>query len=615
MLRSLAAFGLLFTFIVSATAGDFLVDSRAEIGLMKRKIRAAQFLNRATFGADEEQINELADRMRQIGIARACSEWIDNQFAMPASLHEPLIETMLADDQLDPTQGDAWVQRYRWYSWYHNALTADDQLRQRTAWALSQILVTSEAGAGFNDRGTGFSSGTARWIGLTNYYDIMVRQAFGNYRDILEEVTYHPIMGTYLSHLRNRKTDLASNRFPDENYAREIMQLFTVGLYDLHVDGRLKTDDQGNLIPTYDNEAIREFAKVFTGLSFIPHPDATSTTRFWWGNDFQYPMQMMNWEHEPGTKTLLNGQVVGSESTIDGDADVQGALDNLMAHDNIAPFLARRLIQRFVNSNPSRAYIRRVARKFNDNGQGVKGDLKAVIKQILLDPEVWRGQRIRTLSNPQRVSVVTRGTEYSRLEEPVIRYTKFLRGVHAESNHHSGRMLVLPMSYNWSQDPYRSPSVFNFYLPDYQPGGEMLTAVPSRRVPNGFYAAPEFQLLTPVVANRLTNRYIWDTSAGFSQQNWNGENFTTECQLVFQLQEEHELADSDDNMIKLMDKFDLVFCNGSLPQDYKEKCVQVINTETAWMVNNTTWRPRMGEIRTECALRAVLLSPYCAVTE
>ena len=615
-LRHLVLVALVAIFGVSSVdAGTFQANSRRDVAIMKRKVRAAQFLTRATFGPTIEDIDALAERMGQLGVRRACEEWIDEQMAMPPSLHRPLAVDMIQADGYSTTQDLVWIQRYRWHAWWDNALAGEDQLRQRVAWALSQILVTSEDGAGFNDRNPGHHSGEGRWLGPTTYYDLMVEHAFGKYRDLLEDVTYSPVMGTYLSHLRNRRTSLADNRFPDENYAREIMQLFTIGLYMLHQDGRLQVDDQGELIPTYDNEVIKEFAKVFTGLSYKPHPSATGTGKFWWGNDLEAPMEMFDFEHEPGTKTLLNGEVIGSEELVDGDADIAAALDNLMAHENVAPFIARRLIQRLVKSNPSRAYIRRVAAKFNDNGQGVKGDLKAVVKAVLLDPEMWRGQRLRGLRNPNRLEVIPRGTEYSSLSEPVIRYTRMLRGVHAWSSHRSGRFMMFPMDWNWPQEAYRSPTVFNFFLPDYQPPGDLIGYSPSRRIPNGFLAGPEFQIQTPVSANRLVGRYLWDISNQRSWHRASNSNYTHESHLYFDLEAEKELCTEDADLHKLMDLFDLVYCSGSMPQDYKERVVEVIATETAWMKNNQTWRHVMEDERCESALIATLLSPFAAVTQ
>ncbi|MEM6474048.1 MAG: DUF1800 family protein, partial [Planctomycetota bacterium] len=435
-------------------AGVFETDSRREVGVIKRKVYASQFLSKATFGPTLEEIESLATRMGQLGVRQACEEWIDEQMALSPSYHRPLAVQMIADDGYTSTQGGVYIQRYRYHAWWHNALNAEDQLRQRVAWALIQILVTSEDGAGFNDSNPGNHSGEGRWLGPSQYYDLMVEHAFGRYSELLTDVTYHPCMGIYLSHNRNRRTDLAANRFPDENYAREIMQLFTIGLYELEQDGRLKTDEQGQLIPTYDNEDIKEFAKVFTGLALKPHPSASPNSQFYWSNELEFPMEMFNTEHEPGTKTLLGGEVIGDEATVDGEADIAAAISNLMSHDNVGPFIARRLIQRLVKSNPSRGYIRRVARKFNDNGEGVKGDMAAVIKAILLDPEAWRGQKAITRREPMGVAVSARGTSYSSLVEPTLRYAQFLRGTYAQSDYQNGYVRMLTNDGFWLQAPY-----------------------------------------------------------------------------------------------------------------------------------------------------------------
>ncbi|MGB0595167.1 MAG: DUF1800 domain-containing protein [Rubripirellula sp.] len=592
--------------IATGTAGTFHVDNRDEFALVKRKVRASQFLHRATFGPTIEQIESLATRMQQVGVRRACDEWIEEQFSLDASLHQPLIEAMIADDNLVPTQDDVWIHRFRHHAWWHQSLAADDQLRQRVAWALVQILVTSDQGAGFNDRNVGNVSNKARWLGPTNYYDVLVNNAFGNYGQILKEVTYHPCMGIYLSHMRNRKSN--GVRFPDENYAREIMQLFSIGLYELQLDGRLKRTPEGELIPTYDNETIKNFARVFTGLTFKPRVGGHA---FWSGNDFQYPMEMYQPEHDTEPKTLLNGVVTDLD---DGNADIAAALQNLMDHDNVAPFISYRLIQRLVKSNPSRGYIRRVARKFNDNGQGVKGDMKAVIKAILLDPEAWRAVRMRGRRNPYRVMVTSRGAEYSRLREPVIRYTNLLRGLHANSDYHTGRMMVLPMNWHWEQEPYKQPSVFNFFDPNYQPPGDLLGHQPSRRIPNGELVAPEFQQKTAVTSNRLINRYIWDISSQRSRHFASNANYTMECNLNFDFTAEKALATNDADMPKLIDLFDLVFCCGSMPDDYKARIVEVVNQETEWMRNNNEWKHEFENARVESALIAVTTSPFCAVS-
>ncbi len=591
---------------VSGSAGTFVTESRSETALMKNKIRAAQFLHRATFGPTIEQIDALAVRMQQIGLRRACEEWIDEQFSLPATRHQPLAEAMIADDGFTTTENDVWIQRYRHHAWWHVALTSEDQLRQRVAWALVQILVTSEDGDGFNDQNPGNLSGKGRWLGPTHYYDMLVNNAFANYRDILQDVTYHPVMGVYLSHMRNRKSN--GTRFPDENYAREIMQLFSIGLYEVQLDGRLKTTTGGDLIPTYDNETIKELARVFTGLTYKP---ANPGNFFWSGNDFLFPMEMYQPEHDTDPKTIF-GNVIDVD---DGDADIAAALDLLFAHDNVAPFVSYRLIQRLVKSNPSRGYIRRVARKFNDNGEGIKGDMKAVIKAVLLDPEAWRSERVRALRAPYRVEVTPRGSEYSRLREPVVRYTSLLRAVHANSDYPTGRMMVLPQDWNWLQEPYKQPSVFNFFLPDFQPSGDLIGFQPSRRIPNGSLVAPEFQQKTAVTSNRLINRYIWDISSQRAQFIASNSNYNMTCNLHFDLSAEKSLATNNADMPKLLDLLDLVFCCGTLPQDFKDRVVQVVNSETEWMKNNNSWRAELENFRVESALIAVATSPFAAIAE
>ena len=219
--------------------------------------------------------------------------------------------------------------------------------------------------------------------GLASYYDTLSRNAFGNYRDLIEDVTLHPAMGVYLSMLGNEKPDAANNIRRDENYARELMQLFSIGLVELNLDGTVKTDTQGQPIPTYDQATIEAFAHVYTGWTFAGAPvfrgaRATLTNQV-------IPMQLWQNFHDTGPKTLLNGFVVPAGQT--GDQDLAMALDNIFNHDNVGPFLATRLIERLTTSNPSPQYVERVARVFNDNGQGIRGDLGAVVKAILLDAE------------------------------------------------------------------------------------------------------------------------------------------------------------------------------------------------------------------------------------
>ena len=464
MLRFLV-FGLLAISVSSASpllAGTFELSSREEMTELMIRLRATQFLQHATFGPTDAEIDQLAQRMSQVGVRKAASEWIDRQFELPITFHQQLAESMVAADNFSTTQSGVNIARYRYHAWWHNAITAEDQLRQRMAWALIQICTIGPAGSNFNNSAAG-RTGKGRWLGMSNYYDMLLRNSFGNYRELIGEVSFHPIMGVWLTHLRNRKANPSQNTFPDENYAREILQLFTIGLYELKPNGQYERTQEGDLIDTFDNNTIETFARLFTGLTYN---QSTSITR---GTvNFQEPMMMFEDSHDKDPKQVFAG--VTLPGGVDGVADINAGLDNIMDHPNCGPFICRRLIQRFVRSNPSKAYLRRVVRKYDDNGQGERGDLKAVIKAILLDREAWDGVRMRRRANPWRLDVRGGGTERSRLQEPVVAYASFMRR-YASTTNQNGWFMLPALSFNWTQFPYGSPSVFNFYLPDFQPAG------------------------------------------------------------------------------------------------------------------------------------------------
>ncbi|MCP4416282.1 MAG: DUF1800 domain-containing protein, partial [Chloroflexi bacterium] len=333
---------------------------------------ASRFLAQATLGADLT----LIQNVDSLGF----EAWINQQFTVSQS---QLLNYLYAElyDEAEIGNGDSPQQELFRYALWQTTLTGSDLLRQRIALALSEIVVIStETDAIYN-----VANGASDW------YDMLLRNAFGNFRTLLQDVTLHPLMGSYLSHAGNRKTDVAQNRFPDENYAREIMQLFTIGLFMLNDDGSLILDGENETIPTYDNSHITEFAKIFTGLQY----DFDGDPHVWWTPDFESgwlnsytavrPMKMWDEEHEPGSKTLLNGYVVPDGQT--GMDDLNEALDHLFNHPNVGPFIGRQLIQRLVKSNPSAAYIGRVTAVFNNNGFDVRGDMQAIIKAILLDDE------------------------------------------------------------------------------------------------------------------------------------------------------------------------------------------------------------------------------------
>ncbi|MEL6944829.1 MAG: DUF1800 family protein, partial [Bacteroidota bacterium] len=344
-----------------------------ESGLSPNLNSTSRFLGQATLGADYEYIVSTSDEGFEM--------WIDEQFNQSRlfSLKEYVqeltamyIDSLAADGE---DTSDVGPRREFWrFAWWQYTMTSSDLLRNRVALALSEILVISEV-----------PDLTREPLGLASYYDLLLDNSFENYRDILLHVSLHPTMGEYLTHLKNQKSNREKNRFPDENYAREVQQLFSIGLYELNQDGTQKLDGSGNPIPTYDNDDIAEFAKVFTGLSW-----GDSDQFNYYGqvdSSYTIPMKMYNSHHQPGAKFLLNGQVVPNRNPPDGMADINDAIDNLFNHPNTGPFIARRLIQRLVKSNPTPGYIARVAAKFANNGNGVRGDMKSVVKSILLDPE------------------------------------------------------------------------------------------------------------------------------------------------------------------------------------------------------------------------------------
>jgi len=617
---------------VPLQAGTFEAANRGDVREIRSDLRAAQFLSKATFGPTQQMIDTLSTRIRQVGYRRACTEWIDDQFAMPASSQEQVARDMVAADGRSITESGVGIGNYRYQAWWHVALTRDDQLRQKVAWALSQIFVISDSGTGFNNNGSrSIGNGETTipdWLGMSNYYDMLADHADGNYRDLLEAITFHECMGVYLSSYRNRKADISKGRWPDENYAREIMQLFSIGLYELRQDGRLKVNDQGELIPTYDNDGITELARLFTGFK----SNHNTSTSFYSGRNFGDRMQIHASEHDNnvgytdvigqpgygntvGSKTLFGTTLTALPDPLTEAAalaEINEGLDILAAHDNVPPFICRLLIQRLVKSNPSRGYTRRVTRKFRDNGQGVRGDMKAVIKAILLDPEAVRGQRALRKREPLRVEVVTRGTEHSRLREPIQRVTSLIRALrpqsdYAKSDPQTGEpymALTGNLRDELGQMPYRAPSVFNFYLPDYQPPGDLIGYRPSPRIPREGLFAPEFQVLTAVTSNRTMNRFSYWTRNRYVRYTMRD---SVQLTISFDLQEELDLAQDNANLPEILRRFDLLLCHGSLSEETKASIISAVTAESTSASEN--------EMRLEELLLAVLLSPDCAVEE
>ena len=503
-------------------------------GLVTRA-QAARMLQQATFGVTLREM----DRVQQLGIAA----WIDDQITnQPASLHRPYMEAIYEDfngARTDDTYVYSEMDNFIFGNncttpFARGAVAGPDQLRQRVAFALSQICVVSRRDPNLENKP----------LGVSDYYDIFVRNAFGNYSDVLREVTFHPVMGRYLSHIGNQKARPEINQYPDENFAREVMQLFSIGLWELNPDGTRQLDGLSQPIPTYGNAQITEFARVFTGLWFGGQPWGGNG---WSDDDNSVPMQMWAEKHDFGAKTLLNGQTipVRAPTVENGIRDVDDALRNLFEHPNTAPFISRQLIQFLITSNPSTNYVGRIAAKFTNDGTGKRGNLAAVVRAILLDEEARDARWF--MSAP----------EFGRLKEPVHRALAITRAGNV------GRYTNL-LWWTWGefnsaafQEPTYSPSVFNFFRPGYQPPG-LLTL-------NGL-VGPAFQITDSYSSISFPNK-LWEiTQIGLNQ--YSAYSFPPDYA---------DLMAQAGNSAQLVDLVNLLFCGGSMSYPTRDNILNAIN--------------------------------------
>jgi uncharacterized protein (DUF1800 family) len=408
--------------------------------------QASRFLSQASLGATAADI----EQVRSLGY----SGWLDAQFALPrSSTHVEWLRAKGYDAASNKNSQNGSNDML-----WRKLLSSPDVLRQRVTLALSEIVVVSISGIA----GTPFKSFSA-----AAFMDVLEANAFGSYRTLLGEVSTTTAMGAYLSFRGNRKSNPAVGSLPDENYARECMQLFSIGLTELNSDGSPKLT-AGQPTDTYSQAEVSQMARVFTGWDFDTSVGTADTP-----DRVIRPMVQIAGRHETGEKRFL-GTVIPANT--DGVESLRLALDTLIAHPNAAPFIGRQLIQRLVTSNPSPAYVARVAAKFKDNGGGEKGDLKAVIKAILLDAEA---RSDAGLSNPA----------FGKLREPVVRFVQWARafGITSVDDTWAIGDLSDPAA-RLGQSPLRAPSVFNFFRPGYVPPNSPIAA----RALN----APEFQITT-----------------------------------------------------------------------------------------------------------------------
>jgi uncharacterized protein (DUF1800 family) len=432
-----------------------------------------RLMRQATLGVNKEDMEEYSGMTPE--------SWIDMQMAYPkidflryADSIMPLRRQLA--EKLNPDNFFPFpIHRYSGYEfkpvWWLYAMTEKDHLRMKMMYVLSQIFVISDA-----------TSDLSGGRGLASYTKLLYDHAFGNFYDLLLGVSLHPAMGAYLTHLNNPKANPALNIFPDENYAREVMQLFSIGLHELHPDGTFKLDSLGNTIPTYNQTHIKELARVFTGLSASKRCDYDDplcknlNSQPWFGIssyqiDYAYQMRMYEEHHDRDVKIILSNVRIPPFQP--GMEDIKMAIRTLVDHPNTPPFICKQLIQKFVTSNPGPQYVKDIADVFVNNGSGVRGDLGAVVKAMLLHPEA---RSCEIMSSPT----------HGKLQEPFIRYMDLMHSIDLIPDQdknilYNGHRLEGEIKV----DIFYASTVFNFYRPDYQPLGEIRD--------RGLYG-PEFQL-------------------------------------------------------------------------------------------------------------------------
>lgn len=527
--------------------------------------QAARFLSQATFGPTMEEIEAV--------VASGPEAWLLEELEKSPSLH---LENVLAgfpqDGRFYDERGNPLPELVLLpgVSFWGAAIEGEDQLRQRMAYALSQILVVSFDG----------TLGRAPQA-LAQYMDILTEGAFGNYRDLLEKVTYSPAMAIYLTYIRNEKADPRSGRVPDENYAREILQLFTVGLVELKPNGQPVTRDDGTEVELYGNEDITELAKVFTGLSFAGAAFRAPLARVPLAS-FHSPLEMFDDYHSSEAKHFLGGSI--AENT-NGEDSIGLTLDIIFNHPNLGPFIGRQLIQRFVTSAPGPAYVRRVAAAFDDGsytlpggtevGSGQRGDLAAMLAAVLFDSEA-------------REAAMLEDPAFGKLREPVLRFTHWARAFQVNSadtrNERALRYTGSPELLG--QQPYGSPSVFNFYRPGYIAAG---TQTGAARL-----TAPELQITNASTiigyANFLTT-YTFESSPKFDR--------SLPAAFVPDYSPYTALAD---DTAALLDSLDLILTHGTLASDTRERIAQVID-----QLDSDSQPDRL--LRTQAAIVMIMTSP------
>ncbi|WP_022694472.1 DUF1800 domain-containing protein [Ponticaulis koreensis] len=496
----------------------------------------ARFLTHATFGPRTAEIDTLT--------GKSASDWFQAQLNLPPTLNLPYIDNYLDNDPNGRTANGAISFSGTFapvFAFWNNSITAEDQLRQRVTFALSEIFVISTR-ANVRLRSDPIVVGA--------YMDILTRNALGNFRDLLDEVTYSPAMGEFLTYLQNQRGDPDTGRMPDENYAREVMQLFTIGLIELNNDGTPRLDGNGQPIETYTNDDVTGLARVFTGLSkdtdsFFDRPIPELASRV--------PMRLFPEFHSNREKNFLGVSIPAGTG---GEESIDTALDTLFDHPNVGPFIGRQLIQRLVTSHPDPDYIARVATAFNQGsyvlpdgdlvGTGERGDLAATVAAVLMDEDATGDQSLFD-------------DEFGKVREPILRFTHWARAFDAEPVSPQGLTnLWIPTNQNTlGVAAYSAPSVFNFFRPGY--------VAPGTESGEAGLTVPELQIFNagtiPTVANFM-GFFINEVPAQFAEPERN----------VF-LPDYDELIELADNEEDLVDYLDTYLTFGTMSEGTRQSII------------------------------------------
>lgn len=518
------------------------------------KTEATDFINRGSFGGQTDEIDRL--------VGTSPSNWLTSQFALDPTYILPPLRIQFENGQEIDNRAHATA-------FWDAAISNEDQLRQRMVFALSQITVVSDKNMG------------NRPLTMAHYIDVLQEHAFGNYRDLLQDLTYAPATARFLTYFRNRKGDERTGRMPDENYARELLQLFTLGLVELNMDGTPKTGSNAEPIEIFTNDDIVGLARVFTGLSA---PGST----FWSANPNGDYVPLISYaeQHSGLEKTFLGKTITAGTPA---DDSIKQALDHIFEHPNMAPFLSRQLIQRFTQSHPSPAYVERVATAFEtgrftseDNvrfGTGIRGDLQATLAAVLLDRQFYD-------ETPPSI-------EGGKIREPVLKFVHWARAMNVEDIKSDNEWFLLYNAENntrLAQAPFRSPSVFNFYRPGF--------VAPGSQTAERNLTAPEFQIVNEGSATGYANfmlEFVFDTSP---RRDNDIPSFTANYA--------DEIALADDPLA-LADHLNAKLLAGRMSMETKDRMVAALN--------EVTIRSDTAENTAEDKLVRARLAIYMAVTD